>query len=82
MNDGDFAYRQLSLQLAKRTFSNLFDKCGPFQVDGELRPGLTAMDAFRASFPAGTLTGAPKVRAMEIIDEMEPERRGWLGRSC
>ncbi len=49
------------------------------QVDGTLRPGLTAMDAFRASFPAGTLTGAPKVRAMEIIDEMEPERRGPYG---
>ncbi len=49
------------------------------QVDGELRDGLTAMDAFRASFPAGTLTGAPKVRAMEIIDEMEPERRGPYG---
>jgi anthranilate synthase component I len=49
------------------------------QVDGQLRAGLTAMDAFRASFPAGTLTGAPKVRAMEIIDEMEPERRGPYG---
>jgi anthranilate synthase component 1 len=49
------------------------------QVDGELRDGLSAMDAFRASFPAGTLTGAPKVRAMEIIDEMEPERRGPYG---
>ncbi len=49
------------------------------QVDGQLRPGLTAMDAFRAGFPAGTLTGAPKVRAMEIIDEMEPERRGPYG---
>jgi anthranilate synthase component 1 len=49
------------------------------QVDGALRPELTAMDAFRASFPAGTLTGAPKVRAMEIIDEMEPERRGPYG---
>ena len=46
------------------------------QVEGELREGLTAMDAFRASFPAGTMTGAPKVRAMEIIDELEPERRG------
>jgi anthranilate synthase component 1 len=34
------------------------------------------MDAFRATFPAGTMTGAPKVRAMEIIDELEPERRG------
>ena len=45
------------------------------QVEGELREGLTAMDALRASFPAGTMTGAPKVRAMEIIDELEPERR-------
>src|SRR5206468_10545620 len=41
------------------------------QVDGTLREGLDALDAFRAAFPAGTLTGAPKVRAMEIIDEME-----------
>jgi anthranilate synthase component I len=49
------------------------------QVDGQLREGLTVMDAFRASFPAGTLTGAPKVRAMQIIDEMEPERRGPYG---
>ena len=46
------------------------------QVEGELADGLTAMDAFRATFPAGTMTGAPKVRAMEIIDELEPERRG------
>ena len=45
------------------------------QVEGELRVGLTAMDALRATFPAGTMTGAPKVRAMEIIDELEPERR-------
>jgi anthranilate synthase component 1 len=49
------------------------------QVDGTLRDGLDALDAFRAAFPAGTLTGAPKVRAMEIIDEMEPERRGAYG---
>jgi anthranilate synthase component 1 len=46
------------------------------QVDGELRDGLSAVDALRATFPAGTMTGAPKVRAMEIIDELEPERRG------
>ena len=45
-------------------------------VEGTLRPGLDALDAFRATFPAGTMTGAPKVRAMEIIDELEPERRG------
>ena len=46
------------------------------QVEGRLRAGLDALDAFRATFPAGTMTGAPKVRAMEIIDELEPERRG------
>jgi len=46
------------------------------EVRGELRDGLTALDAFRATFPAGTMTGAPKVRAMEIINELEPERRG------
>jgi anthranilate synthase component I len=46
------------------------------QVEGRLRPELDAIDALRASFPAGTMTGAPKVRAMQIIDELEPERRG------
>jgi anthranilate synthase component I len=46
------------------------------QVDGRLRDGLGAIDVFRATFPAGTMTGAPKIRAMEIIDELEPERRG------
>jgi anthranilate synthase component I len=46
------------------------------QVEGVMRPELSAMDALRATFPAGTMTGAPKVRAMEIIDELEPERRG------
>lgn len=45
-------------------------------VEGELRDGMSAMDVFRASFPAGTVSGAPKVRAMEIIDELEPRRRG------
>ena len=45
-------------------------------VDGRIRPGLDAIDVFRASFPAGTVTGAPKVRAMEIIDELEPVKRG------
>ena len=49
------------------------------EVTGRLRPELTAVDAFRACFPAGTLTGAPKVRAMEIIDELEPTRRGPYG---
>lgn len=51
-------------------------------VEGVLRPGLDAIDVFRASFPAGTLTGAPKVRAMEIISELEPTRRGLYGGAC
>ncbi|HET9985837.1 MAG TPA: anthranilate synthase component I [Longimicrobiales bacterium] len=46
------------------------------QVEGELRPGLSAVDVFRACFPAGTVSGAPKIRAMEIIDELEPIARG------
>ncbi len=45
-------------------------------VKGELRSGLDSFDALEASFPAGTVTGAPKVRAMEIIEELEPSRRG------
>jgi anthranilate synthase component 1 len=48
-------------------------------VTGTLKEGLTAFDALRASLPAGTLSGAPKVRAMEIIDELEPHRRGPYG---
>jgi anthranilate synthase component 1 len=45
-------------------------------VEGKLRPGLTAFDLVRASFPAGTVSGAPKVRALEIISELEPDARG------
>lgn len=45
-------------------------------VEGRLKPGLSALDVLRASFPAGTVSGAPKVRAMEIIDELEPTKRG------
>lgn len=45
-------------------------------VTGRLKPGLSAMDALRATFPAGTLSGAPKIRALEIIDELEPVKRG------
>ncbi len=48
-------------------------------VEGRLRPGLDWLDCLRATFPAGTLTGAPKVRAMEIIDELETLRRGPFG---
>jgi anthranilate synthase component 1 len=50
-------------------------------VSGELRDGVTAMDALRASLPAGTLSGAPKIRAMQIIDELEPVKRGPYGGS-
>ena len=46
------------------------------QVEGELNDGLSALDVFRATFPAGTMTGAPKIRAMQIIDELEPVSRG------
>jgi len=45
-------------------------------VTGELKDGMSAIDVLRATFPAGTVSGAPKIRAMEIIDELEPVRRG------
>jgi anthranilate synthase component 1 len=48
-------------------------------VEGTLKPGMTNFDVLRATFPAGTLSGAPKVRAMEIIDELEPTQRGIYG---
>ena len=50
-------------------------------LEGTLKPELSAIDAFRACFPAGTLSGAPKIRAMEIIEELEPARRGVYGGS-
>jgi anthranilate synthase component 1 len=50
-------------------------------LEGTLRGGLDAIDAFAACFPAGTLSGAPKVRAMQIIEELEPTRRGIYGGS-
>ena len=50
-------------------------------LEGKLRPELHALDAFAACFPAGTLTGAPKVRAMQVIEELEPTRRGVYGGS-
>jgi anthranilate synthase component 1 len=49
------------------------------QVEGEMRPGKNAFDLVRAAFPAGTVSGAPKVRAMEIIAELEPDGRGPYG---
>jgi anthranilate synthase component 1 len=50
-------------------------------IEGRLRKDMTAIDAFRACFPAGTLSGAPKIRAMEIIEELESTRRGIYGGS-
>ena len=50
-------------------------------LEGKLKEGLAAIDAFKACFPAGTLSGAPKIRAMEIIEELEPARRGIYGGS-
>jgi len=49
------------------------------QVSGRVRSGVSPLDVFRAAFPAGTLTGAPKVRAMQILDALEPEKRGVYG---
>jgi anthranilate synthase component 1 len=51
-------------------------------VEGVLRPGVGQLDVLRATFPAGTLSGAPKVRAMELIDELEPVQRGIYGGAC
>jgi anthranilate synthase component 1 len=51
-------------------------------VEGLLKEGITNLDVLKATFPAGTLTGAPKVRAMEIIDELEPVKRGIYGGAC
>ena len=51
-------------------------------VEGLLKDGLSNLDVLRATFPAGTLTGAPKIRAMEIIDELEPVQRGIYGGAC
>ena len=51
-------------------------------VEGTLKDGMTNMDVLRATFPAGTLTGAPKVHAMELIDRLEPNKRGLYGGAC
>jgi anthranilate synthase component 1 len=51
-------------------------------VEGLLKDGMSNMDVLRATFPAGTLTGAPKIRAMEIIDQLEPVKRGIYGGAC
>ena len=51
-------------------------------VEGLLNDGMTSMDVLKATFPAGTLTGAPKVHAMELIDQLEPSKRGLYGGAC
>jgi len=51
-------------------------------VEGLLNEGMTSMDVLKATFPAGTLTGAPKVHAMELIDQLEPSKRGLYGGAC
>ncbi len=51
-------------------------------VEGLLKDGMSNLDVLRATFPAGTLTGAPKIRAIEIIDELEPSKRGIYGGAC
>jgi anthranilate synthase component 1 len=68
---------ELSDVMTVERYSHVMHLCS--NVSGRLQPGKTAFDALRACLPAGTLSGAPKVRAMEIIDELEPHRRGPYG---
>ncbi len=68
---------QLSDVMVVERYSHVMHICS--NVTGRLEAGKTAFDALRACLPAGTLSGAPKVRAMEIIDELEPHRRGPYG---
>jgi anthranilate synthase component 1 len=68
---------QLADVLTVERYSHVMHLCST--VTGRLREGLTSFDALRSCLPAGTLSGAPKVRAMEIIDELEPHRRGPYG---
>ena len=63
--------------MAVRRFSHIMHICST--VVGRLRTGATALQTFVATFPAGTLSGAPKPRAIELIDELEPARRGVYG---
>jgi anthranilate synthase component 1 len=68
---------QVSEQMVIERYSHVMHLVS--HVEGSLKPGLTNFDVLRATFPAGTLSGAPKVRAMEIIDELEPVKRGVYG---
>ncbi len=68
---------QLSDVMTVERYSHVMHICS--NVIGRLEPGMSAFDALRSCLPAGTLSGAPKVRAMQIIDELEPHRRGPYG---
>ncbi len=68
---------QLSDVMQVERYSHVMHICS--NVTGRLQPGMSAFDALRSCLPAGTLSGAPKVRAMQIIDELEPHRRGPYG---
>ena len=68
---------QVDELMAIETYSHLMHIVSA--VSGRLREGISPMDALRASLPAGTLSGAPKIRAMQIIDELEPTKRGPYG---
>ncbi len=67
-------------QLAVEKYSHVMHIVS--SVEGRLKPGLTSIDVLKATFPAGTLSGAPKVRAMELIDRFEPTKRGLYGGAC
>lgn len=73
----EFGSVRLKDVLTVERYSHVMHLCST--VTGKLRPGMSALDALRACLPAGTLSGAPKVRAMQIIDELEPVRRGPYG---
>src|SRR5204863_2490954 len=68
---------QLSDVMMVERYSHVMHICS--NVTGRLQPGKSAFDALRSCLPAGTLSGAPKIRAMQIIDELEPHRRGPYG---
>lgn len=74
---GRFGTVQLTDVLTVERYSHVMHLCST--VTGRLLPGKSAFDALRSCLPAGTLSGAPKIRAMEIIDELEPHRRGPYG---
>ncbi|NLG63480.1 MAG: anthranilate synthase component I [Candidatus Cloacimonetes bacterium] len=70
----EFGSVKVTELMAVETYSHVLHMVS--RVEGDLRAGLDAFDALRACFPAGTVSGAPRIRAMEIIDELEPVRRG------